>query len=114
MYGDSSHKAEGVCVWEKTGEMQGVRWVNCTTKATDDYLFYSYVLQDYTGPVNENHIDDLDDTNFTFNKRVLGIIDIETGTRTEHTINAAAKGDIYTDFDESLSAAVGLHILKRG
>lgn len=90
---------------------QGQRIRNVTCQATEKYLLYSYTLQTYNGPVGEQHFKDKDDVLWDFNKCILGIIDIETGTRTEHEVDDSLLGDLYKDtFDEEKASAVGLHI----
>ena len=78
--------------------------------ASEKYLFYSYSLWTYNGPDNENHFEDFNNDYFTFEKRVLGIINIETGVKSEHTVNDELLGDMYKDtFDKTKAAAIGWH-----
>ncbi len=92
-----------------------IKRVSC--KATKQYLLYSYILQEYSGPTattvpaqSEYHGVDDNDADWTFIKRVLGVIDIETGKRTEYTVNDTLLGNLYKDtFDEEKASAVGLH-----
>lgn len=92
-------------------DFRGQKIVRVSCKVTEEYMLYTYILLDYTGPPGETHFSDEDDTNFTFNKRILGIIDIETGKRTEHEVDDDLLGDLYKDtFDEEKASAVGLHI----
>ena len=91
-------------------DFRGQRVVKMSCKVTKKYLLYTYVLQDYTGPSNEEHFDDFGDTNFTFNKRILGIINRNTGEEYEYTVNDELLGDMYKDtFDKTKAAAIGLH-----
>lgn len=88
----------------------GTRVSSISCQVTDKYLLYSYTLWDYLGPANENHLNDQDDDSYTFNKRILGIIDRETGLRTEHEVDDDLLGNLYTDsFDKEKASAVGLH-----
>lgn len=76
-----------------------------TTIATDKYLFYSYVLRS----TEDGGL------NWTFVKRVIGIIEINTGDRHEHEITDEDRdllGEIYNKyeiFDERVASAIGLH-----
>lgn len=89
---------------------QGQRIRNVTCQATEKYLLYSYTLQTYNGPLGQQHWNDGDDVLWDFDERILGIIDIATGTRTEHEVNNSLLGDLYKDtFDEEKASAVGLH-----
>lgn len=114
--------------WTSTGDMcTGIGWsisssttttgfygqriIKTSCKITDSYILYTYVVQDYTGPVGTAHWFDEDDTNFTFNKRVLGVIDIATGTENEYEVNDAFLSDMYSSiFDEELASAIGFHL----
>lgn len=91
----------------------GDRIRDVTCNITEKYILYSYSIQHWAGGLGTAHFDDLDDTNWTFEKRILGIIDIKTGTRTEHEVNDTLLGDLYKDvFDETAASAVGLHKLE--
>ncbi|MBI4654076.1 MAG: hypothetical protein HY752_03685 [Nitrospirae bacterium] len=92
-----------------TSRNEGQRLSGVSTQATDKYLLYTYMLWTYSGPSNEDHFNDLDDTYWTFNKRILGIIDIETGTRTDHEVNDELLGQYKDTFDKTLPSAIGFH-----
>jgi len=85
----------------------GQRVVNVSCKVMDKYMVYSYILQDYNGPTNENHINDENDTYWDFNSRVLGVISLETGERYVYTVDSGFK-DIL-EFDETQRHEVGVH-----
>lgn len=81
-------------------ETSGQRINDVSSKVSDNYLVYSYILEDYTGP---------DTPLWTFNKRILGIIDVKTGTRTEYEVNDTLLGQYKDKFDEKLASAIGFH-----
>ncbi len=82
----------------------GTKLMYPTCIATEKYLFYSYITKTGWGPYPGSP------SSLDFDKRILGIIDIESGKRTEHTVNDALLGDLYKDtFDEEKASAVGLH-----
>jgi len=93
---------------------EGERLSGVSCQATEKYLFYTYTIWTYTGPDNESHFDDEDNDEFTFSKRIIGIIDIKTNERTEHIIDDTLLGDLYKDtFDKEKISAIGLHILEK-
>jgi len=92
----------------------GSRISDISCQATDKYLLYTYTLWEYTGPSGETHFNDMDNTLWTFEKRVLGIISIETGVKTEYEVNDEFLTDMYNGtFDEEQAAAMGLHELYK-
>jgi hypothetical protein len=58
---------------------------------------------------------DTDDENFTFVKRIVGVIDVASATRTEHEITDEVLSDMYEEkFNKETAAAIGIHkICKR-
>ena len=119
----STWNAPDTSVYNSCGEYRGDKGTETTTavdfagqrcrdfscQVTPSYLFYTYVLETYSGAAPMS-LDDDDPTNWTFDSRILGIIDIETGKRTEHEVDDSLLGDLYKDtFDEEKASAVGLH-----
>jgi hypothetical protein len=92
----------------------GKRTSKVSCRATDKYILYTYIISSYSGPVDEDHVNDEDDTEWTFESRILGIVDIRTGLRTEHEVDDNLLGDLYKDtFDKTAASAVGVHGLER-
>lgn len=92
----------------------GSRVSKVSTRVTDKYILYTYIISDYSGPDDEDHINDEDDTYWSYNKRILGIVDIKSGLRTEHEVDDSLLGDLYKDtFDKTASSALGLHMIKK-
>ncbi len=89
--------SEGAIVTETK---EGQRILYPSTNITDKYILYSYILEDYFISPG---------VPWTFNKRILGIIDIETGTRTEHEVNDTLLGQYKDTFDKALPSAIGFH-----
>ena len=78
----------------------------------NQYLFYTYILRDYVGPVTGcgDFIDCQESGHWSFSKRLLGVIDIATGKRTEHIVDDDLLGKLYKDtFDKTKAAAIGWH-----
>ncbi len=89
---------------------EGQKLFDMSCRATDKYLTYSYILSDFTGDTGNTDLDINESASFTFNKRVIGVINVDTGVRTEFDVDADLKGDIYSSFDESIAYAIGQHI----
>jgi len=91
----------------------GHRLVRFATKVTEKFMVYTYVVQEYTGPVDgTNHLYDTDDTYFTFVKRIIGVIKVETGGKIEYEITNEFLSDLYQyKFNKENSAAIGIHKL---
>lgn len=107
----------GQCIYQPTVDTdvatvrEGQQIFHASCKIGFGYIVYSYVLRDYIGPSNNNDLHTYVADQWEFNKRILGIIDIETGKRTEHEVDEDLLGDLYKDtFDEEKASAVGLHI----
>ncbi len=93
-----------------TSGFRGTRMSDVSCQVTSKYIFYSYVLQTYNGPPGTDHWFDDDNVLWDFSSRILGIIDIATGKRTEHTVNDDLLGKLYKDtFDKTKAAAIGWH-----
>jgi hypothetical protein len=92
----------------------GAKIGNLTTKISDNFILYSYCIYDYTGAVATERTEDLDyDPNYwTFRERIMGIINITTGVRTEHIVNDALLGNYSSSFNEDEQAAIGLSLIK--
>lgn len=75
----------------------GQRIGSISSKISNKYILYSYIIEDYT------------EQSWVFNKRIIGIIDIETGTRTEHEVNDTLLGQYKNTFDKTLPSAIGFH-----
>lgn len=98
----------------KTGQGNGTdgqRVSSISCKISDDYILYTYILKDFTGSGTDglNHIDDMDDTNYTFNKRVLGTINIKTGIHIQNELTDVFLGKYKDTFDKTQAAAIGFH-----
>ncbi len=90
----------------------GQRFSKFTCKVSEKYIVYSYLIHNYTGAQDGlDHIDDMNDTNYTFVKRVMGIIHIESGRRTEYEVNDSLLGRYKNTFNEEIVSAIGLHQL---
>jgi hypothetical protein len=87
----------------------GKRIVKPTCKVTSDYIVYSYILQTWAGDLGDTNLYGLDNTDYTTDGRVVGIINRSTGIRYEHTVNDALIAD--HDFDENLAAAIGVSVV---
>jgi hypothetical protein len=94
----------------------GFRIGQISCKATENFLFYTYNLWEYTGSVSPPSAFvwaavDAAAGDFTFRHRVLGVINVATGVRTEHTVNDNFLGSYNLSFNENQAAAIGLHKL---
>lgn len=109
--GNFKRIVNGDTIFDITG-FQGERIFRPTCKVTDEYLIYSYIIQTYTGNLAESHWNGYIETDWDFKKRILGVINIKTGKRTEHEVNDELLGDLYKDtFNKTEAAAIGLHKL---
>lgn len=93
----------------------GTRIKDPTCKINEDYIIYTYIIEDYAGVSGELHWNDYKnpDPNWIFSKRIIGIIDIKTSVITEQDITDEFLGDwgnYY--FDQKYPAAIGLHNLN--
>lgn len=95
-------------------QFQGQAMFNPSTKIFDfngrTYIAYSYSIYDYIGdPKVANFASELS-SDWRFNKRIVGIIDGDTGEKSETEINDSFLGDMYKDkFDKTLYSAIGFH-----
>lgn len=93
---------------------QGQTIFNVSCKIFNErYIVYTYTIHDYVGdPAVLNFYETSQNplsADWQFKKRILGIINIETGERNEHEINDELLGQYKDIFDEKLASAIGFH-----
>ena len=113
---------------ETTHEIyNGERITGVSCQMSKDFILYTYIVEStnvsatsITWGMDSEGIyhpigDDLTplEPEWHFARRIVGNINMETGVRTEHEINDALLGMYEDTFDETLLAAIGLHILEK-
>jgi hypothetical protein len=83
------------------GIIYGQRPVNISCKVCDRYIAYSYVLEDYI------------DSSWVYNSRIVGIIDVNTGTINVYEVDDSNLGQYADTFDEEEISAIGIHKITR-
>lgn len=73
------------------------------------YIVYSYSIYDYIGDPKVANFDSELLSDWRFNKRIVGLIDADTGQKSETEITDAFLGDKYENFDKTLYSAIGFH-----
>ncbi len=93
-------------------DAQGYRVWNPSCIIVDNYMLYTYQLYNYIGELNDPiQYPSLQAVNWEFEKRILGIINIDTEERTEYEVTEAmeAKG---VNWNAELSSAIGVFKTK--
>ncbi|MCL4475543.1 MAG: hypothetical protein M1508_04855 [Nitrospirae bacterium] len=96
-----------------TEEFRGQAMFNPSTKIFGyngkTYIVYSYSIYDYIGDPKVANFDSELLSDWRFNKRIVGLIDADTGQKSETEITDAFLGDKYENFDKTLYSAIGFH-----
>lgn len=93
---------------------QGQRASNISSKIADSKIIYTYTIEQWTGPllIQDWYYTAANTGNWTFIKRIIGIIDIATGIKNEYEITDEFLGMNLSHFDKTTAAAIGIHIAK--
>ncbi|MFZ3090027.1 MAG: hypothetical protein WA240_05305 [Nitrospirota bacterium] len=94
-------------------QFQGQAIFNPSSKVFDfnakTYIVYSYSIYDYIGDPETANFDSELLSDWRFNKRIVGLIDAETGQKSETEITDVFLGDMYKNFDKTLYGAMGFN-----
>jgi hypothetical protein len=109
---DDDRDEFGHLIYTNTSGFDGTRIVNVSCFANQFYVGYTYVLQAYNGIKNsllEIHFNDTDDELWTFQKRIVGLISVTTGIRSEFELSEEMLGEYVPTFNMEIACALGLH-----